>query len=91
MTAGMRQQLAGVVVNMHPNVRRDEFDRLKAILTNCVRHGPASQNRDKHTDFRAHLAGRVAHVVAMNAERGQKLRAIFDRILWEVDGESRPL
>jgi hypothetical protein len=86
MRRGVRQQLAGVVVNRHPNVARDEFDRLKAILTNCIRHGPASQNRDAHPDFRAHLAGRVAHATALNAARGAKLHALFGRIAWDAGG-----
>nr|WP_279609414.1 LysR substrate-binding domain-containing protein [Burkholderia cenocepacia] len=89
MRRGARQQLAGVVVNRHPNLARDAFDRLKAILTNCIRHGPASQNRDAHPDFRAHLAGRVAHAAALNAARGAKLRALFDRIAWEPGGADR--
>ncbi|MCA7994675.1 reverse transcriptase family protein [Burkholderia cepacia] len=84
MRRGMRQQLAGVVVNRHPNLSRDEFDLLKAILTNCIRSGPASQNRDARPDFRAHLAGRVAHAAALNAARGAKLRALFDRIAWDA-------
>ncbi|KWH34887.1 reverse transcriptase [Burkholderia cepacia] len=84
MRRGMRQQLAGVVVNRHPNLARDEFDLLKAILTNCIRSGPASQNRDARPDFRAHLAGRVAHAAALNAARGAKPRALFDRIAWDA-------
>ncbi|WP_322035290.1 reverse transcriptase family protein [Burkholderia cenocepacia] len=89
MRRGTRQQLAGVVVNRHPNLSRDAFDRLKAILTNCIRRGPASQNRDAHPDFRAHLAGRVAHATALNAARGAKLRALFDRIVWDAGGAGR--
>ncbi|WP_345812433.1 reverse transcriptase family protein [Paraburkholderia sp. PREW-6R] len=85
MRAGARQHLAGVVVNRHPNLMRPEFDRLKAVLTNCVRHGPRSQNREGLEDFRAHLAGRVAHAERLNAARGGKLRAIFDAIEWEGD------
>lgn len=77
-----RQVLAGIVVNERPNVPRDEFDRLKAILHNCVRHGPQRQNRDGVADFRAHLAGRVAHVRSLNAARGDKLDAVFARIAW---------
>lgn len=84
MRRGTRQQLAGVVVNRHPNLARDAFDLLKAILTNCIRHGPASQNRAAHTDFRAHLAGRVAHAAALNPARGAKLQALFDRITWDT-------
>ena len=82
MRRGGRQQLAGVVVNSHPNLARAEFDALKAVLTNCVRSDPALQNRDGHSDFRAHLAGRVAHAAMLNAARGAKLKAIFDRIVW---------
>ncbi len=57
MRQGVRQQVAGIVLNSRPNVPRADFDRLNAILTNCVRHGPNGQNRDGHDDFRAHLAG----------------------------------
>lgn len=78
-----RQVLTGIVVNRKPNVRRQDFDRLKAVLTNCVRHGPASQDRDGTRDFKAHLAGRVAHVASLNAARGARLEAIFGRIDWE--------
>ncbi len=77
-----RQSVTGVVVNLRPNVTRVEFDQLKAILTNCVRHGPASQNLAKHTDFRAHLAGRLSHMSMLNPNRGRKLWVIFDHIAW---------
>lgn len=94
MRRGVRQQLAGVVVNAHPNVRRDEYDRLKAILHNCARHGPASQDRDGHPDFRAHLLGRIAHVAMLCPGRGRRLREWFDRIEWpetkNPGGISRP-
>lgn len=82
MRQGVRQQLAGVVLNAHPNVPRTEYDRLKAVLCNCVRHGPASQNRDGHADFRGHLAGRIAYVAMLNPARGRRLRAWFDRVAW---------
>ncbi len=83
MRRNVRQHLAGVVVNRHPNMARGEFDRLKAILTNCVRHGPASQNRDAHRNFQGHLAGCVAQATLLNPARGGKLREIFDRIRWD--------
>ena len=77
-----RQTLTGIVVNDKPNIRRDEFDRLKAILTNCVTRGTASQNREAHADFRAHLIGRIGYVKTVNAQRGAKLHSIFERIDW---------
>ncbi|HXF77895.1 MAG TPA: reverse transcriptase family protein, partial [Usitatibacter sp.] len=82
MHRGDRQALTGIVVNDKPNIRRDEYDRLKAILTNCERHGAASQNRGNVVDFRAHLAGRVAYVRSLNAARGEKLEGILRRIAW---------
>ena len=85
MRRGARQHLAGVVVNQHPNLARSEFDTRKAILTNCVRHGPASPNREGHVDFRAHLQGRVAQAVMLNAQRGAKLKGIFERIGWDEE------
>jgi retron-type reverse transcriptase len=82
MRQGVRQRLAGIVVNERPNVPRDQFDRLKATLVNCVRHGPDSQNRSGHDDFRAHLEGRVSFVAVVNEARGKLLRALFNRIEW---------
>jgi RNA-directed DNA polymerase len=82
MRQGVRQHLAGVVTNQKINVMRPDFDRLKAILTNCVRHGAESQNRDGHASFRAHLEGRVAHLASLNPTKGQRLRGLFDAISW---------
>ena len=82
MRQGVRQRLAGVVVNEHVNVIRADYDRLKATLTNCIRHGAQSQNRTNCEDFRAHLLGRIAFVDMLNPHRGARLRALFERIEW---------
>ena len=80
--SGGRQTVTGIVVNTLPNVRRDQYDALKALLHNAAVHGPASQNRSGHPDFRAHLTGRVAWVAAVHPARGARLRAVLDRIDW---------
>jgi hypothetical protein len=82
MRRAVCQQLAGVVVNERPNVRRAVYDEMKAILTNCARHGPQTQNRAAHPDFRGHLLGRIAHVRMIHPERGAKLAELFGRIAW---------
>lgn len=82
MRRGRRQRAAGVVINDKINMPRDDYDRLKAILCNCVRHGPAGQNREGVPDFRAHLAGRVAHATRLNPERGRRLARMFEQITW---------
>jgi hypothetical protein len=82
MRQGVRQYLAGLVANQKVNVLRGDYDVLKAILTNCMKSGPESQNRDAVADFRAHLEGRVGFVEMINPTKGKRLRAIFDRIAW---------
>lgn len=82
MRAGVRQQVTGIVINRHANLPRDEFDRLKAILTNCVRHGPQSQNREGRDNYRDYLGGKVAYAKMLNPARGDKLGRIFAAIAW---------
>jgi RNA-directed DNA polymerase len=81
MRQGVRQQLVGLVVNQRMNVRRDDFDRLKAILTNCVRLGLESQNREAHPNFKAHLEGRIGFVESVNPDKGARLRKLWEKIL----------
>jgi RNA-directed DNA polymerase len=80
--AGVRQSVTGVVVNARTSPGRREVDRLHAVLHNCVVHGPVSQDRGGHHDFRAHLLGRIGWVGQVHPGRAEKLRALFDRIDW---------
>ncbi len=82
MRPGVQQHLAGLVVNQHLNIRRQEFDRLKAILTNCLRQGVALQNRLEHPHFQSHLDGRISFVELVNPARGRRLRKLFTQIAW---------
>ncbi|GHT83880.1 hypothetical protein AGMMS49543_12560 [Betaproteobacteria bacterium] len=79
---GASQRITGLIVNQRPNLPRREYDTLKAILTNCRRHGAASQNRDAVPDFRAHLLGRIGWFRQVNPERGARLTALFEQIEW---------
>ena len=82
MSQSQAQRTTGLVVNEKPNIPRGDFDQLKAILTNCIRHSPATQNRDAHTNFRAHLFGRIAYVRHISPQRAEKLQKLFDQIVW---------
>ncbi len=90
LRSGMQQKLGGLVVNRHLAWPRVERERFEAILTNCVRHGPESQNREGHADFRAHLTGRLAWLKAVNARHGAALQAVFERIDWAVGAGTPP-
>ncbi len=83
-SSGGRQTVCGVVVNVHPNVARTEYDRLKAILHNATIHGPAGQNRDGVANFEAHLRGRVSWVASVNPARGRRLGELLDQIDWSL-------
>jgi hypothetical protein len=83
MRQGVQQSLAGIVVNQTINLRRADLEILEATLTNCVRFGPASQNRIGLPDFRAHLEGRVGFVEMINRTKGERLRRIFQAIRFE--------
>jgi hypothetical protein len=80
--AAQRQAVLGLVVNARPNVPRPEYDRLRAVLHDAARHGPAAADREGHADFRAHLLGRISWVAAANPDRGARLRSAFDAVDW---------
>jgi len=82
MRRSTQQRVTGIVVNQKINPPRGQYDRLKAILYNCARHGPQTQNRHAVDDFRAHLAGRIAHCAMLSPARGAHLKRLFARIAW---------
>jgi RNA-directed DNA polymerase len=82
MPRGGRQQVAGVVLNQKLNAPRREYDNLRALLFNCIREGPQTQNRSEHEDFRAHLLGRIGWVAMGNPCRKETLMNLFGQISW---------
>ncbi|MEZ6034669.1 MAG: reverse transcriptase family protein [Planctomycetaceae bacterium] len=82
MKRSVRQEAVGLVLNEKLNTRRDEFDRLKAILHRCVLHGPAAVNEGRHADLRSHLRGRIQYVAQTNQGRHAKLSRLFEQIDW---------
>ena len=79
-TSARRQLVTGVVVNAHPNLARDEYDRLRATLHRLTLDGPPA---DEGVDLRAQIRGRVAWAESLNPGRGVKLRRLYDRIEWD--------
>jgi hypothetical protein len=77
-----RQVVCGVVVNERTNVARRDYDRLKAILHDAARNGPAHANRGGEPEFRAQVQGHIAWVAQLHPERGRRLQARFDAVAW---------
>lgn len=82
MHQGVSQRLTGMTLNHFPNYPRKDYDRLKAILYNCVKFGPQAQNRKKHPHFKLHLHGKIAFVRSLNPNKADKLDMLFNRIHW---------
>jgi RNA-directed DNA polymerase len=82
MKRSVRQEAVGLILNQTLNTRRDEFDRLKAILHQCVMRGPEAVNAGQHANVHAHLRGRIQHIAQKNDTRRAKLVRLFERIVW---------
>ncbi|TKC94613.1 reverse transcriptase family protein [Polyangium fumosum] len=80
MRKGNRQRVTGLVVDQKPSIPREERRRFKAILSNCRRHGVASQARGK-ADFPAWLRGYAAYVRMVHPELGAKWQREVEEIL----------
>lgn len=77
-----RQQVTHIVVNKKINIKREEFDAFKALLFNCARFGPESQNKEGVANFKAHIKGKIAHYHVINPQKTLKLKRLFSRIEW---------
>jgi len=82
MRRSNRQVLAGTVVNDRVHVSRREREQLEAILTNCIRYGPESQNWAALPHFEAHLRGRIGWVAQLEPKHACHLEALLAEIPW---------
>lgn len=83
MRSHQRQQLAGLVINSHPQVSRRDYDSLRALLHNAIATGAAEQNRRGHPEFRAHIYGRIAWIGATNPTRRNALLELAGQVRWD--------
>jgi RNA-directed DNA polymerase len=79
---GNSQRVTGLVVNEKPNLPRKYRRRIRAIIYNCQRFGAASQNRDNHPDFKAHLYGHVHFINSINPHTGARMLQELEKIDW---------
>jgi RNA-directed DNA polymerase len=75
-----QQRVTGLVVNRAVSVPRAERRRFRAILSNCRRHGVASQARGRE-DFADYLRGFAAYVAMVQPKQGRKLLAEVRELL----------
>lgn len=77
-----RQEITGLVVNKKSSPGRGAYRELRAIIHNCVKYGPETQNRGPHPNFKAHLRGRVAQFQYLNPRIGNQLLSELEKIHW---------
>ncbi len=82
--AGQSKLVTGLVVNDKPNIPREYYRKLRAVIHNCVEYGPLSQNRNDVPHFREHLYGHAYYVFGINPQLGRKLLNQLDYVVWEV-------
>ena len=83
MTSSQSQRAAGLILNVHPNYPRREYDRLKATLHQASLQESVPRRHAGQNDFRAHLLGRIQYVRQWNPARADKLLRLFERIQWQ--------
>jgi hypothetical protein len=83
MPRNERQELAGNIVNKKNGPGRPKYRGLRAILHNCLRFGPETQNREMHPNFKEHLRGRIAQFQYSNTPLGDQLLVEFEKIQWK--------
>jgi hypothetical protein len=86
MPRNQRQELAGNIVNKKNGPGRPKYRDLRAIIHNCLRFGPETQNRETHPHFKQHLRGRIAQFKYSNPRLGNQLLVEFEKIRWKESG-----
>ncbi len=77
-----KQEIAGIVVNKKLSLGKEAYRELRAIVHNCLKYGPESQNKQNSPTFRRHLRGRIAHFQQVNPNLGSKLLSEFEKVIW---------
>lgn len=77
-SAYYRRKLLGTVANKKPNIERQEYQRIRAMIHNCVVNGIESQHhqagKDTPEEYLQYLRGKVSFIGQVNPEKGKKLR-----------------
>jgi hypothetical protein len=85
----VRQEVLGVVVNERPNLARDRYDRLRAVLHRVAREGYERAELDGTPLGPSALAGHVAHACTLlGPRRAAKLRAMWSVVVEREDARS---
>ncbi|MCB1225900.1 MAG: RNA-directed DNA polymerase [Verrucomicrobiales bacterium] len=81
MTQSQSQQALGLVLNQRLNLPRASFDQLKAELHHALHHQGLPSEASARSQKLAQLRGRIQEMIDIHPRRGQKLLALWQRLL----------
>lgn len=81
-TSAAAQTVCGIVVNERTNLRRAEFDRLRATLHHCTLGRFSPPDGQPLAAWRQHLLGRLQWAAQLNDAKARRLHALWQRIDW---------
>ncbi|MBC8233971.1 reverse transcriptase-like protein [bacterium] len=82
LTPKDRKVVTGLIVNTKVNVPKEKVRKVCAIIHNCIKYGPDSQNREGKPNFKDSLRGHVEYIRSINPPLGDKLMQEFNKIEW---------
>lgn len=72
-----RKQLLGIVFNVHPNIAKDEYLKLRALIHNCLVQGFDTQykkaGKENIEELITWVTGKANYVYQINPDRGARL------------------
>lgn len=84
MRRNSSQRVTGLTVNNKPNIPREYYRKVKAIIHNCIKYGVQSQNLKRGEKiFKQHLYGHAYYILSINQKLGNNLLEQLERVNWE--------
>jgi hypothetical protein len=72
------------LVNVKPNVKKQERRKIRAMLHKCKILGPEKCAQGSVDQLKRRLRGRIAHISSVNRQAGSKLLKEFNSIEWST-------
>ena len=84
MRRNTSQRVTGLVINDKPNIPREYYRRIRAIIHNCIKDGVHKQNLegDDEAVFKQRLYGYAYYIHSVNQKLGNNLLQLLEHVNW---------
>lgn len=77
-----RQKILGIVLNQKINIPREEYQKFRSLLHNCIKEGFEAQveraDKENVDHLQSWIAGKLAYFAMVAPERAEKLRLLYN-------------